>query len=294
MKVGFAAAAVLGLLDFLDQAQGEAGRWVATRARIIFELEGFVGQRKIDDALRLLEELGWVRATTLSEARERNFVHTKHYALDSERVSDWLEGGMVLQAPKLQNCKPRACNSASKNASSVYTEKIVKKAEEESAPATDFFNKVTSETHPGAAVALAKLAKINHLARPSSNEHQSLQNCRKFLALAGPGGVNDDELTALVQLVSDRGGWLSEVELELKTKVSEKKQSYIKPLLKVESAANDAEFELRKKIIGKKIRCGDGAIVTVGAGLTKIGIKKHSLGAVVEGIKIGDFIVLEG
>ncbi len=86
--VGHSAAAILGLLDFLDRAQERPGQLVATRTRLIAELEGVAGRGAIDDALARLIELGWVRR---QEKRIENNIGTRGwYSLDAAAVARYL------------------------------------------------------------------------------------------------------------------------------------------------------------------------------------------------------------
>lgn len=96
--VGHSAAAILGLLDFLDRAQERPGQLVAARARIIADLEGVVGHGAIDDALARLTELGWVRR---QEKRiENNIGARSWYSLDAAAVARYLSShGISLEIP---------------------------------------------------------------------------------------------------------------------------------------------------------------------------------------------------
>ena len=93
-KIGFPAAAVLGLLDFLDRSQERHGQLLASRARIIADLEGIVGKGLVDQALRQLKKLGWIRV----EARpiDGNIATRDWYSLDAGAISDVLRGEPVV------------------------------------------------------------------------------------------------------------------------------------------------------------------------------------------------------
>jgi hypothetical protein len=92
-SVGFAQAAVLGLLDFLDSAQDSPGQPLATRQRIIAELEGLVGRNNVDKALDELAARGWVTKIE-RQAVQRNIVYWYDFALNPEKINEDLEAGI--------------------------------------------------------------------------------------------------------------------------------------------------------------------------------------------------------
>jgi hypothetical protein len=84
--VGKPAAIVIGVLDFLDRAQPDAWRPVASRARLIADLEGFVGKGAIDDALKMLTEKGWVRRHENTRPGKNNLITTVDYSLNANAI----------------------------------------------------------------------------------------------------------------------------------------------------------------------------------------------------------------
>lgn len=88
--VGAAAAAVLGLLDFLDRCQPQQNALLATRTRIIADLEGLVGRNAVDDALRVLTERGWAVRHDVTTPTSRNLRTTHWYALCSAVIAQHL------------------------------------------------------------------------------------------------------------------------------------------------------------------------------------------------------------
>lgn len=96
-EVGKAAAAVLAVVDFLDRAQEKAGTPVASRTRIIADLEGFVGRDAIDDALVRLVALGWLCRHELTTLGTANLITRVEYALDADAIATSLQGTIALR-----------------------------------------------------------------------------------------------------------------------------------------------------------------------------------------------------
>lgn len=96
-EVGKAAAAVLAVVDFLDRAQEKAGTPVASRTRIIADLEGFVGRDAIDDALGRLVALGWLCRHELTTLGTANLITRVEYALDADAIATSLQGTIALR-----------------------------------------------------------------------------------------------------------------------------------------------------------------------------------------------------
>jgi len=86
-KFGFAAAAVLGLLDFLDRAKPRPGMPLASRARIIAELEGVVGKNAVDQALKTLSDAEVIKKIRSVSPGQKNLIVSVEYALCPESLA---------------------------------------------------------------------------------------------------------------------------------------------------------------------------------------------------------------
>ena len=86
-QFGFAAAAVIGLLDFLDRAKPRPGMPLASRARIISELEGIVGKNAVDQALKTLADAGVIKKIKSVAPGQKNPVLSVEYSLCPEAFS---------------------------------------------------------------------------------------------------------------------------------------------------------------------------------------------------------------
>lgn len=90
-SLGFAPAAVLGLLDWLDRSQESAGEPLASRTRIVAALEGIVGRNAVDHALDQLCEQHLVVKVEQREWGGRNY-QTRHvYSLDVDAINAYLD-----------------------------------------------------------------------------------------------------------------------------------------------------------------------------------------------------------
>lgn len=87
--VGFSAAAVLGLLDYLDRRADRPGEMLATRARVIADLQGVVGRNSVDRALDDLAARGWVELHEIT-ATGANITTTYWYSLHADAVAQHL------------------------------------------------------------------------------------------------------------------------------------------------------------------------------------------------------------
>ncbi|MBO9395039.1 MAG: hypothetical protein J7458_19165, partial [Caldilinea sp.] len=85
-RFGFAAAAVLGLLDFLDRAQPQPEMPLASRARIVAELEGIVGRNAVDQALKTLLDAGVIKKVKIVTPGEKNINVFVEYALCADAI----------------------------------------------------------------------------------------------------------------------------------------------------------------------------------------------------------------
>lgn len=88
--VGRDGAAVLGLMDFLDRAQDQPGRPLASRSRIIADLQGLVGRNAIDGALARLVDLNWLRLHVDTRVKQRNLSTTHYYSLNTAAVTEYV------------------------------------------------------------------------------------------------------------------------------------------------------------------------------------------------------------
>lgn len=99
--VGRDGAAIIGLLEFLDRAQAERGQRLASRARIIADLEGIATRQKIDSALALLVELGWIKRHDCKEIR--NNIRTWHeYSLCANVIGLMTAGVPKWEEPAIE------------------------------------------------------------------------------------------------------------------------------------------------------------------------------------------------
>lgn len=86
-RFGLAGAAIIGLLEFYDRAKEVAGQPLASRARIIADLQGIVGKHVIDAALRDLKQAGAIQRHVKTEPGNNNLKNTVTYGLDLPGLS---------------------------------------------------------------------------------------------------------------------------------------------------------------------------------------------------------------
>lgn len=98
--VGFASAAILGLLDFFDRRHEHPGELLAPRARIIADLQGIVGRNAIDSALTKLVQLQWIRLHEITTTTGTNITTTHWYSLRPEIIAQHLAGRGTAGVPK--------------------------------------------------------------------------------------------------------------------------------------------------------------------------------------------------
>lgn len=102
--LGRAGAAVLGVIDFLDRREETPGAWVASRARIVADLEGFVGRNAVDEALEDLVHRGWLRRKNYVEQGSKNLIRRVQFSLDADAVSKFFavdaDGKVKSDLPK--------------------------------------------------------------------------------------------------------------------------------------------------------------------------------------------------
>ena len=103
--IGFAGAAVLGVLDFLDRTQPWPHQFICTRTRLIADLEGLVGKNKVDEALAQLIKLGWVVRREETVWGQRNLQTRHRYALRPDAIAEFLAREGISRVPELGSGK---------------------------------------------------------------------------------------------------------------------------------------------------------------------------------------------
>lgn len=98
--VGKPAATVVAALDFLDRAQDKPGQPLASRARLIADLEGFVGKGAIDEALQLLVGLGWVKRFENTRPGKNNLITTVDYGLVATEINESIKNQEQPELPE--------------------------------------------------------------------------------------------------------------------------------------------------------------------------------------------------
>lgn len=89
--VGRDAAAILGHLDFLDRPHEHEGMILASRARLLADLEGFVSRCALDKALADLEEIGWIQRHKREIFSGRNLSTIHEFSLCSSKIAEFLK-----------------------------------------------------------------------------------------------------------------------------------------------------------------------------------------------------------
>ncbi len=82
-------------IDFLDRAQDAPGRPVASRARILADLEGLVGRNSVDSALRILVEAGWLKRHERRTLGPFNIQRSYEFSLDAVAIAASLGHSMM-------------------------------------------------------------------------------------------------------------------------------------------------------------------------------------------------------
>jgi hypothetical protein len=82
-------------IDFLDRAQDTPGRPVASRARILADLEGLVGRNSVDNALRILVEAGWLKRHERRTLGPFNIQRSYEFSLDAVAIAASLGHSMM-------------------------------------------------------------------------------------------------------------------------------------------------------------------------------------------------------
>ena len=86
--IGKSAATILGQFDFLDRADQK----LVSRARIIADLEGFVGKNVIDADLKLLEKMKWITCHEKRLMGPRNLQISLEFSLNVAVINNFLKG----------------------------------------------------------------------------------------------------------------------------------------------------------------------------------------------------------
>lgn len=221
--VGRGAAAVLGALDFLDRGQEQAGCILATRARLIAELEGFVSRDSVDNALATLIDLGWVHRHARSVMGPRNLQTSYEYSLNADAISAFLSDSWLPEKrrPGIRKNGSRKnanqdCNQAAKPDTSTDVLDVDLDLSAVVAATTDTNDKwLTNSTHPLTAAALVQLAEASWHAKPGSNLELDKKHCRQALHAAAT--LSDAVAAAVVDGVYGRGGWPKDAVANLKS-----------------------------------------------------------------------------
>lgn len=87
---GLGGAAVLGQLEFLDTFYDEPGQPLASRARLVADLEGIVGKHVVDRGLKDLHEARLIRRHEITTMGQRNWETRVEYSLDLAGLEQFL------------------------------------------------------------------------------------------------------------------------------------------------------------------------------------------------------------
>jgi hypothetical protein len=105
-ELGRAGAAVLAVIDFLDRREEMAGLWVASRARVVADLEGFVGRNAVDQALEDLVARDWLRRKDHIEQGPTNLVRRAEFALNANAIAK----SLLKKTDSLEPGNPKSRN----------------------------------------------------------------------------------------------------------------------------------------------------------------------------------------
>ena len=89
------AAAIIGLLDFLDRARESKNEILASRARILADLEGIVSRYAVDKALGELEARSWICRHEREIFGGRNISKVHEYSLNTDKLAEFIENQNV-------------------------------------------------------------------------------------------------------------------------------------------------------------------------------------------------------
>ncbi len=96
-RFGFASAAVLSLLDYFDRMHEHSGQKLATRARIVADLQGIVGRDAVDKALSALEDMRVITRHVSTSPGEKNIKRNVDYGLNLSGIT------RLLATPEIRN-----------------------------------------------------------------------------------------------------------------------------------------------------------------------------------------------
>lgn len=98
-RFGLAGAAIIGLLEFLDRAEELPEQPLASRARIIADLQGLVGRNSVDSALDALVKSKAITRHIEVQPGENNIRRLVRYGLDLPGL------GQLLGTPEIGNSR---------------------------------------------------------------------------------------------------------------------------------------------------------------------------------------------
>lgn len=105
---GLAEAAIVGLLDFYDRGQQDAGMPLASRQRIVADLEGIVGRDAVDKGLRTLVDDEVLKAKKTTTPGVRNLQTRIDYCLCVDGITRILSGTPDFRSSgnsQIQDCR---------------------------------------------------------------------------------------------------------------------------------------------------------------------------------------------
>jgi len=75
----------------------------------VAELEGFLGEKSVDEALSVLVALGWLVRHTIRTVGPKNLQTHHEYSLNAVAVSEYLEGGAVPGVANMRSRESQKC-----------------------------------------------------------------------------------------------------------------------------------------------------------------------------------------
>lgn len=106
-RFGFSGAAIIGLLEFFDRAEDMPGQPLASRARIIADLEGVVGRNSVDNALEDLVQRGAITRHIEIRPGKNNITRLVRYGLDLAGIACIISGSKIGSSGKSLNRESR-------------------------------------------------------------------------------------------------------------------------------------------------------------------------------------------
>lgn len=186
-RFGLAVAAVVSEIEFLDRAQELPGQPVASRARLIADLEGIVGRDQVDRALRMLQDARVIKAHPKTERGEKNWRTRVEYGLD------------LVGLERIFSAAGTPAFRSSGNSGNQDSRELLKAGRKTGVPSNQEEVEVTTTTnHPVVVDDLEDLIEAGvwaeGLARPVRNEAGLRRKIRTRLVAEGP---NAEDLLAL-------------------------------------------------------------------------------------------------